>query len=53
MVLTQKLVARGVSEAEMQQVRDEVEAEVKAAVEFAEKSPWPDLSEAYTDVFAP
>ena len=52
-VLTQKLVARGVSEAEMQQVRDEVEAEVKAAVEFAEKSPWPDLSEAYTDVFAP
>jgi pyruvate dehydrogenase E1 component alpha subunit len=51
-VLTNKLAARGVSEAEMQQIRDDVEAEVKAAVEFAEKSPWPDLSEAYTDVFA-
>lgn len=52
-VLTQKLLSRGVSEAELQQIRAEVEAEVKAAVKFAENSPWPDPSEAYTDVFAP
>ncbi len=52
-VLTRKLIERGVSESELQRLRDEVELEVKAAVEFAEQSPWPDLAETYTDVFAP
>ena len=33
-------------------IRDAVEADVGAAVEFARQSPWPDPKEAYTDIFA-
>lgn len=51
-VLTNKLLERGVDAAELEQVRQAVETEVRAAVEFAEKSPWPDPAEAYVDVFA-
>ncbi len=51
-VLTSKLTERGVSADELEEIRRSVEAEVQAAVEFAENSPWPDPAEAYTDVFA-
>jgi pyruvate dehydrogenase E1 component alpha subunit len=51
-VLEDKLLNRGVGEEELQTIRDEVEAEVEEAVEFAQDSPWPDQSEAYTDVYA-
>ncbi len=39
------------SEAEMKKIRDEVEAEIQQACKFAEESPYPDVSEAFTDVF--
>jgi pyruvate dehydrogenase E1 component alpha subunit len=39
------------SDAEMQTVRTEVEAEIRAACAFAEESPYADAAEAYTDVF--
>jgi pyruvate dehydrogenase E1 component alpha subunit len=51
-VLRERLIERGVKEAELDRIRDEVEAEVAEAVEFAQNSPWPDPSEAYTDVYA-
>jgi acetoin:2,6-dichlorophenolindophenol oxidoreductase subunit alpha len=50
-VLRARLLERGVSKEELAQIRDEVEAQLKEAVEFAENSPWPDPAEAYTDVF--
>lgn len=50
-VLHQKLLDRGVSEEDLNQINEEVEAEVQEAVEFAENSPWPDIAEAYTDVY--
>ncbi|MBP7963804.1 MAG: thiamine pyrophosphate-dependent dehydrogenase E1 component subunit alpha [Caldilineaceae bacterium] len=50
-VLRQKLVDRGVSEDELGQISASVEAEIAEAVEFAETSPWPDVSEAYTHVY--
>jgi pyruvate dehydrogenase E1 component alpha subunit len=52
-VLAERLKSRGVPEAELERIRSEVEAEVEEAVEFAQNSPWPPLSEAYTDVYAP
>jgi TPP-dependent pyruvate/acetoin dehydrogenase alpha subunit len=51
-VLQKKLVDRGVKEKALEKIRNEVEAEVAEAVEFAQNSPWPDPAEAYTDVFA-
>lgn len=51
-VLANKLLARGVPAAELEQMRAEVEAEVARAIAFAENSPWPDVAETYTDVFA-
>jgi pyruvate dehydrogenase E1 component alpha subunit len=51
-VLARRLIARGVPEAALEAIRTHVEGEVTAAVEFAQNSPWPDLAEAYTDVFA-
>jgi acetoin:2,6-dichlorophenolindophenol oxidoreductase subunit alpha len=51
-VLSKRLQERGVSQEELAQIREEVEAQVREAVEFAENSPWPDPAEAYTDVFA-
>jgi pyruvate dehydrogenase E1 component alpha subunit len=51
-VLHDKLTARGASEETLEQIRDEVEKEVTAAVDFAQNSPFPDPAEAYTDVFA-
>lgn len=51
-VLQNKLLNRGVEADTLAQIRQAVDAEVAAAVEFAQDSPWPDPSEAYTDVFA-
>ncbi len=50
-VLQRRLLERGASEEELQKIREEVEAEVEAAVEFAQNAPWPDEAEAYTDVY--
>ncbi len=38
--------------AELDQMEADIAAEIKAAAEFAEKSPYPDPAEAYTDIFA-
>ena len=51
-VLQKRLIERGVTEETLEKIRKEVEAEVADAVKFAQNSPWPDPSEAYTDVFA-
>lgn len=50
--LTQRLQAHGVADADLEATRAEVEKEVEEAVEFAQNSPWPDVAEAYTDVYA-
>lgn len=49
--LHQRLLERGVAEDELQKIRAEIEAEVEEAVEFAQNAPWPDIAEAYTDVY--
>ena len=41
-----------VTEKEIVKIEEEVEKEVKAAVQFAIDSPYPDPSEAYTDIFS-
>lgn len=51
-VLQRRLSERGVEEDVLAKIRAEVEEEVAEAVEFAQNSPWPDPSEAYTDVFS-
>ena len=40
------------TDAEMAQIREGIEAEVKEACKFAEESPYADANEAYTDVFS-
>lgn len=50
--LEQKLLSRGVDPAALEAIRAEVEVEVETAVDFAQNSPWPELDEAYTDVYA-
>ena len=40
------------TEAELKAIETSVEDAVKASVEFAHKSPWPDVKETYTDVYA-
>jgi pyruvate dehydrogenase E1 component alpha subunit len=47
----QKLLDRGVSEEELNKIRAEVEEEVQEAVDYALEAPWPDIAEAYTDVY--
>ena len=37
--------------AELERIRAEVEEEVQADVEFALAAPWPEIAEAYTDVY--
>jgi pyruvate dehydrogenase E1 component alpha subunit len=51
-VLRTKLLAGGVSDSTLEKIRTVVDAEVATAVEFAQNSPWPEASEAYTDVYA-
>lgn len=40
------------TEAELEEIDEEIKAEVLASVKFAEESPYPDASEAYNDVYA-
>lgn len=49
--LHQRLLERGVAEEELNTIRSQVEEEVQEAVEFALDAPWPDVAEAYTDVY--
>jgi pyruvate dehydrogenase E1 component alpha subunit len=49
--LHQRLLDRGVAEAELQKMRAEIDQEVADDVEFAVAAPWPDVAEAYTDVY--
>lgn len=51
-VLRNRLLERGVGESAVGGIESEVEGDVEEAVEFAQTSPWPDLAEAYTDVYA-
>ncbi|MCU0390534.1 MAG: pyruvate dehydrogenase (acetyl-transferring) E1 component subunit alpha [Thermoflexibacter sp.] len=46
------IVARGfASEEDLEKIDEEIKAEVADSVDFAEKSPYPDPSEIYTDVY--
>jgi pyruvate dehydrogenase E1 component alpha subunit len=45
------LIERGAGAEELEKIRAAVEAEVEEAVEFAQNAPWPDIAEAYTDVY--
>jgi pyruvate dehydrogenase E1 component alpha subunit len=45
----QKMLDKGISEADVKAIEDAIEAEVNDAVEFAKASPLPDASELYTD----
>lgn len=47
-----KLLKLGVPAAELEAFKEDVKKQVEEAVEFAKNSPWPDLSEVTTDVFA-
>ena len=51
-VLANRLLERGVGQDTLDKLRTEAGARVAEAVDYAENSPWPDLAEAYTDVFA-
>ena len=52
-LLAAQLVADlGIPQAELDAIRDDVEADVANAVAFARSSEYPDFSEAYTDVFS-
>lgn len=51
-VLRRKLVKRGVEESKLDGIAAEVDGDVEEATEFAQNSPWPELAEAYTDVYA-
>ena len=47
-----QLEKRGLlTDAEIKEIKDAVDEEIKAACKFAEESPYPDASEAYTDLF--
>ncbi|MEM7128507.1 MAG: thiamine pyrophosphate-dependent dehydrogenase E1 component subunit alpha [Chloroflexota bacterium] len=46
-----KLLKRGIDQTEIDEIQEGVEREVVDAVEWAENSPWPELSEAYSDVY--
>lgn len=46
----EKILRLGLAtEAEIQEIKDAIKAEIEAAVKFAEESPYPDASELYTD----
>lgn len=51
-VLRKKLVDRGVDEAAIGGIESDADGDVEEATEFAQNSPWPELDEAYTDVYA-
>ncbi|MBQ9931437.1 MAG: thiamine pyrophosphate-dependent dehydrogenase E1 component subunit alpha [Firmicutes bacterium] len=45
------IASKLISKAAFEKLEAEVEAEVQAAVQFAKDSPYPDVSEAFTDLF--
>ncbi len=47
-----KTLAQKVAAGERAAIEREVEAEIRDAIDFAERSPFPDLGELYTDVYA-
>ncbi|QOX62173.1 thiamine pyrophosphate-dependent dehydrogenase E1 component subunit alpha [Anoxybacterium hadale] len=47
-----QILSMKITEKEVAKIEDAVEAEVQAAVKFAEESPYPDPAEAYTDLFS-
>lgn len=52
-ILGREMVARGIAdEAKLEAIADEARADIDAAVEFAEKSPDPDLADVINDVYA-
>ncbi len=52
--LQAKMVKRGILDQPLiQKMQDEAVAEVEDAVKFAEESPFPEVEEIYTDVYAP
>lgn len=51
-VLRNKLLARGVEQARISDIEEEVDEAIDEAVSFAEKSPWPDAAETYLDMFS-
>ncbi len=52
-VVRKQLLDEGVAtEEELAAIEAKVQAAVDASVEFAHNSPWPDVSETYTDVYA-
>lgn len=51
-ILRQKLQARGVDQAQIAGIDEDVDEKVDEAVAFAENSPWPDTAETYLDVYA-
>jgi len=51
LVLRNRLLERGASEADIAAIDAGVEKAVAEAIAFAEASPWPDPTEAYTDVY--
>ncbi len=50
-VLRHKLLARGVDDAGIAAIDEEIDEIIDEAVAFAENSPWPDPAETYLDVF--
>lgn len=47
-----KLVQMGIPAQELEDFKSKIQQEIDEAVEFAKNSPWPDLSEVTTDVYA-
>lgn len=47
-----QILSMKITEKEVAKIEEAVEAEVQAAVTFAEESPYPDPAEAYTDLFS-
>ena len=52
-ILKEKIIKDEIaSEAEIIKIENEIEKEIQEAVKFAAESPYPDVSEAFTDIFA-
>ncbi len=47
-----KVLAKRISKPDLERIHKAVEDEIADAIEFAEQSPFPDLAELYTDVYA-
>jgi pyruvate dehydrogenase E1 component alpha subunit len=48
----EKMPGVGIAESEIRAIEESVEAEIASAVKFAVDSPYPDVSEAFEDIFA-